>query len=150
MAAPSRYLRAFFIALVMTLRGQKPPSPRHPELSAWTRQSALLVRAVAAAADRQGLDRPARQRLVLKIDRRDISAETILSTVEHHAAREFPSLLAQPGTFNLAAVQASNVNDRYWLSRLQTLPEFQSPALQAALRQLDAHLQAIPTAPPSS
>lgn len=150
MSTPIRYLRAFFIALAMTLRGQKPPSPRHPELSAWAQQSVLLVRAVYAAADRQGLDRAARQRLVLKIDRREISVETILSTVEHHAAREFPSLLTQPGRFNLGAIQASTVNDRYWLSRLQTLPEFQPLALQSALQQLDAHLQAIPALPPSA
>ena len=40
----TRYIRAFLIALWMTLRGEKPPEPAYPELVVWSREMLQLVR----------------------------------------------------------------------------------------------------------
>jgi hypothetical protein len=145
-----RYLRAFIVALGMTLRGEGPPPPR--PLAAWSQQTLWRLDELYAALERQGLDEAARQQMALKLDGRLMKVETVLATVKHHAAQEYPSLLRSNIEFNLAAIQAANVNDRYWLARLAELPPLQAPAIAAALNRLRAHLDAIPndTTPPQN
>jgi hypothetical protein len=123
-----RYVRAFFTALRMTLRGETytpaPPSP----LLAWIDEAARVLNVCLAAADQQGFDQAAREGLTLVIDRRTISAQTILMGVRYHLTKEYAYL---------------NLNDQYALERLsqhEALP----PRLKTPLEQLITTLKAIP------
>lgn len=143
-----RYLRAFFVALRMTLRGEQPPPPRYPTLTAWTQQTVKLVDAVYTVAEQQGIDRARRQTLVLHVDKRDISVETILATIRHHAAQEYPYLLRVDIAHNLTALYASNLNDCYLALRLSELDALQAPPLKTTLDALRNHLEAVPPEKP--
>ncbi len=139
----TRYIRAFLIALWMTLRGEKPPEPAYPELVVWSREMLQLVQSVYTAAESAGLDKSARQSIVLRLDGRAMNVETILGAFRYHAAHEYPSLLKSAGRFNRNAVQATNINDRYWLSQLAEETALQNASLQAAFARLSDHLGAI-------
>ncbi|MBI5668174.1 MAG: hypothetical protein HZC41_09220 [Chloroflexi bacterium] len=141
-----RFWTAFWHALRLTLRGQTPPALQHPHLLEWVRQLAALMDAVYAAADEAQLDRARRQTLTLRLDGRVMTVETVLSTVRFHARDEYPSLLRSGLASNLLGIHASNINDRYWISRLQALPEMQATPVAAALQRLADHLEALPTA----
>ncbi len=141
----TRYLRAFFTALQLTLRGQRlaprPPSP----LAVWMEGSIRRLDALLAAADRAGVDAAARQTLKVRIDGRPMSVETLLATVRYHAAQEYPMLLGSGRDDRaLNAIYASNLNDHFWLTKLSELAEFQQPALKSILTQLIGHLQNAP------
>jgi hypothetical protein len=140
----SRYVRAFITALRMTIRGQQPPGLKHPELYAWIKQMALLVAEFAAAVDQAGLDK---QNTFVRLDGRRLSLDRVLQIFQYHAAQEYPSLLATSGgrRFNIGAIHATNMNDRFWLSLLRDESSLQNPAVQAALARLTDHLEAIPT-----
>ena len=143
----TRYIRAFIVSLRLTLRGQQPPGLRHPELYAWIRQMAVLVDAVYTAADQNGLDKKVRAATTVKLDGRSMSLETALQTLRYHAGEEYPSLLrnSPKSRHNLSAIYAGNMNDRYWLMTLQADSTVQNPAVHAALMQLSAHLDSIPS-----
>jgi hypothetical protein len=140
-----RYIDAFFTALGMTIRGERPQHPpRDAALAAWVQQAANLVDAVYAAADGAALRRPQRQQITLKIDGRAMKLETVLATLRFHMAQEYPSLLRQPGQHNLMAIRAGCINDRYWVSKLLDEPALQQGSLPDALARLDAHYETIP------
>jgi len=143
----SRYVRAFVTALRFTMRGEQPPGLRHPELYAWIKALVVRVDAVYTAADSNGLDENARKVAKVKLDGRDMSLETILGTLRYHAEHEYPSLLATSANrpVNLGAIQASNMNDRYWVLRLREEAALQHADVQAALARLGEHLDAIPS-----
>ena len=107
-------------------------------------EAARLVDVVYATADTVGMDKAARQAVILHIEKRDISAETILATIRHHAAREYFYLLRDSTPHSLAAIYANNVNDRFLAQHLQGTEALQTPQLQAALLTLTRHLEAIP------
>jgi hypothetical protein len=131
------------IALRMTLRGQQPPGLRHPELYAWIKQIGPLVGELSVAVDQAGLDKKA---TFVRLDGRRMSLDRVLQIIHYHAAQEYPSLLATSGNgrFNIGAIQATNMNDRFWLTVLRDEASLQQPAVQAALARLSAHLDAIP------
>lgn len=143
----SRYIRAFIVALRLTLRGQQPPGLRYPELYAWIKQMTVLVDALYTAADQNGLDKRARDATMVKLDGRSISLDTAFKTLRYHAGEEYPSLLrnSMGSRHNLTAIYAGNLNDRYWLAQLQEESALQHPAVRAALTQLSDHLDAIPS-----
>ena len=143
----SRYFRAFRGALQMTLQGKRyvapttPPSP----LTAWISQYAALVDGVLRAANLNGVDQATRKNVRLRLDGRQMNLETALMTLKFHAAEEYPSLVrAGTGRGVHATLYATNLNDRYWISRMVESPELQKPDVQKALAALDAHLDAIP------
>lgn len=138
----ARYVRAFVLALKLTLRGQT-IAPQHPQLEAWAREAARRVEAVCQAADADGLDEAARNAVLLHIDRRDISMETILATVKHHVTREYVKLLLDSTPHSALAIYASNLNDRYRVARLQDA--VRSPGVTLAITALRDHLDAIPS-----
>ena len=142
-----RYLRAFWGALRMTVRGEvyKPaPTPPSP-LTAWINQYTMLVDAVVRAANQNGVDQAARKNVTVRLDGRPMSLETALMTLKFHAAEEYPSLVRQgTGRGVQNTLYATNMNDRYWISRIVEAPELQTPDVQKALATLDAHLDAIP------
>ncbi|NWF70729.1 MAG: hypothetical protein HXY40_16715 [Chloroflexi bacterium] len=137
-----RYVRTFFTAISLTLRGARPPEVAHAPLRAWIAQARKLLDGVYAAADANGLPASQRQTLRLRIDKREMAVETLLAALRHHLNEEYPYLLRHPTPHSLTAIYASNLNDRYYISRLaETLT---TPALQRALQKLGAHLDAIP------
>lgn len=140
-----RFWQAFWQALRLTLRGQKPPALHDPQLLTWVRQLDSLVDEVYTAADQSQLDLARRQALSLRLDGRVMSVESVLSAVRYHARQEYPSLLRSGLPHNRLGIQASNVNDRYWVSRLLGMPELQFPNLAAALQRLADHLDAFPS-----
>lgn len=140
-------LRAFWLAVRFTLRGEKPPALQHPQLLAWVRRLAVLVEAVYMAAEQSQIDQTRRQAITLKLDGRLMSVETVLAAVRYHAGQEYPALLRSGLPFNRLGIHASNLNDYYWVSRLLDVSELQTPAVQTALTRLAAHLSAMPDKP---
>jgi hypothetical protein len=142
-----RYFRAFRGALQMTLQGKSyvaPPPPTSP-LTVWISQYAALVDNVLRVADQNGVDQATRKNVKLRLDGRQMNFETALMTLKFHAAQEYPSLVrAGSGRGVHATLYATNMNDRYWISRMVESPELQKPDVQKALSALDAHLDAIP------
>ncbi len=140
-----RYIRAFFIALKMTLRGEKiQPSPYAP-LIAWMERGAVLLTAVYAAADKNGLDKTARQKMTLKLEGRDLSLQTALAGVEHHLRQEYPYLLKNLTEHSITGIYASNLNDQFRIMRLRDADFLANqPSLREAVSQLSEHLNAIP------
>ncbi len=144
MGAILRYVRAFFLTIKMILRGEALALTPEQTLMAWTQHTLERVDQVVSAADSQGLDQPARQAFTLHIDKRDISLEMALSVIRHHAAEEYPYLLQNPTPHHLTALQASNLNDGYWLARFQEAEKLAGTPVGAAISVLKTHLEAIP------
>jgi hypothetical protein len=148
MTTLERYLRAFVGALRMTLRGERPLAlrvdERFPNLSQWWRATVALTDAAIAAAEGNGLDRAKRQALIVRVDRRDVSMETILAAVRFHAAQEFPHLMRADGQFNYLAIQATILNDRYLVHQLGESTGLPAP-VKLALDALGAHLASLPS-----
>lgn len=137
-----RYLRAFMLAFQMTLRGEKPPAS--PAIVQWSHQLTQLMDEVYAAVEQNGLDKDARRQTRIRLDGRVMSLETALATIRYHASQEYPTLLSHGlTTTNLNAIYASNMNDRYWTTRL--LEELPNPSVQLALNKVVSHLDAIPS-----
>jgi hypothetical protein len=115
-----RYLRAFYTALVYTLRGQRPPTleaeERHRELLAWCRETLTRVDAVNETLQTHGVSAAS---IVMRIEGRDVSLETALETVRFHAAREYPQLIRSGSVHTALGIQATNLNDRFLLERLR-------------------------------
>src|SRR5690349_12461935 len=105
-----RYIRTFFTALRMTLRGERPPESPHAALIAWIQQAGKLVDAVYAATDQNGIAKAERQKIVIRIDSRNMSVETILATLRHHTSTEYLYLLRNMSAHSITAIYASNLN----------------------------------------
>jgi hypothetical protein len=138
-----RYIRAFWQALQMTLRGETLESPqerRYPRLFDWLTQTRKQLAEVNRQAQQHNYDQAA---LTVHVDGRDMSMETILGGVRYHLYEEYPYLLANLTEHSITAIYASNLNDRYWvmtLAQVETLP----PPLQDAVSALSTQLDAIP------
>jgi hypothetical protein len=137
-----RYARAFWIALKYTLRGEKPPLLRvrdqYPVITAWLDETVRRVAAVEQAAADEGVDS---KTLTVRVDRRDVSMETILATVKFHAKREYPSLIVNADDHSPLTVHATNHNDRYLVLQLANALQ---PPLKDAVDALAAHLATLP------
>ncbi len=142
-----RYLRAFWGALRLTMRGETitpTPMPASP-LTAWISQYSILVDAVLRAANQNGIDQATRKQVKLRLDGRQMSLETALLTLKFHATEEYPSLVRQgEGRGVQNTLYATNMNDRYWISKIAEASEMQKPDVQTALSALDSHLDSIP------
>jgi hypothetical protein len=136
-----RYLRAFVIALRMTLRGETPPPAPDAPLREWIAQALSRVEMVETLAARQQID-PAK--VVLHLDMRDIRMSTILNTVRHHLTSEYPLLLRTPSSQSLNLLYANNMDDHYRVSRLEAAPDLADTPVQNAVVALAAHLETIP------
>jgi hypothetical protein len=139
-----RYIRTFFTALRMTLRGESVPESPHAPLVAWIQQANQLLSDVYATADKNGVSKSERQKILVRIDSRNMSAETILATIHHHISTEYLYLLRNLSAHSITAIYASNLNDRHFIARLKEANEFKNPAIEASISRLGAHLDAIP------
>jgi hypothetical protein len=140
-----RYIRTFFTALRMTLRGEHLPELPHAPLRMWIQQADKLVNDVYAAADQNGLAKSERQKIIVRIDSRNMSAETIMATVRHHTSTEYLYLLRNMSAHSITVIYASNLNDRHYISRLKEANEVKIPSFELALSRLSNHLDAIPS-----
>jgi hypothetical protein len=137
-----RYIRAFFTALRMTLRGEQPISNPYLNLSEWMSKAVALVDSVIKTMN-------VRNAAVLKttkvrLDGRDTSVEVVLATIKHHMTEEYPYLLQHETRNSINTIHASNVNDVYHVSALLNASALQDAAVQQVLMALKAHLDAIP------
>jgi hypothetical protein len=143
-----RYIRAFFLALIMTLRGQKAaPSSRHPALSQWIVEAAALTESALAAAHDRGMDKTAREAVTMRIEGRTVSMETILSAVKYHTTQEYSYLLRnEVMQHSLTAIYATNMNDQYLVRRLHShLQQTGDAPLSQSVAKLAHHLESIPS-----
>jgi hypothetical protein len=138
-----RFKPTFFAAIQQAVGREIP----FPLFSRWARKTIPLIAAVYKAADDAGLDATQRRAIVLRIDRRDTSMETILGGIKYHAEREYPYLLGEKVADNAVAVYALNLNDRYRLLRLTELETVATGPLGQALDRLRQHLDSAPSTP---
>lgn len=143
MQTPLRYARAFFKALALTLRGQKPPSleaeARYAGLRQWSRETVDKLNAVNRAVQQHGVETGT---IVKHIEGRDVSLEHALSVIHFHATREYPHLIRSGDRHTNTAIHALNMNDQYLIQQMsehKALPE----AVQRALGALTDHLVKI-------
>jgi len=138
------YVRAFFRALAMTLRGEKPPETPYSAVRRWAAETITLIDRIVGQANASGLSQASRQRLTVTIDRRQIDLDKALQIVRQHAASDYPYLLKHPNQYSLMTIQATNLNDQYLAQRLVEL-EGVSQEVTTLLSQLSDHLQALPS-----
>lgn len=138
-----RYLRALVSAAKLTLRGERlVPSPQSL-LSEWIKRSAGLVAAALEAAEAEGLDQAARRKRTLTAEGRRTNMETILMAVRFHALEEFPHLLSNFSQTSITAIYATNVNDRFLISKL--FDTLEPGALRETVGKIASHLESIPS-----
>ncbi len=135
------YVRAFLIALRMTLRGETPPPAPDAPLREWMAQGLSRIEQIETLAARQQIN-PAE--VVLHLDLRDIRMSIILNTVRHHLTNEYPILLRTPSAQSLNLLYANNMDDHYRVSRLEAAPDLAGTPVQNAVVALATHLEAIP------
>jgi hypothetical protein len=140
-----RYIRAFIRALMLTVRGQKPPSleaeEQYTDLLAWCREIVARVDATnAAAMDAIGTNP---QLIKMHIEGRDVTLKHTLDVLRYHAAREYPHLIRSRTPHAILAIQALNVNDRFLVVRLSEY-EGLADRVKSALDTLADHLTQIP------
>jgi beta-lactamase class D len=138
-----RYVQAFFQALGMTLRGEK-PDPTTALVREWLDVLAERVHVIQSAAAKQSLDMG---QVIVHVDKRDLTMKTIVELLQYRAQTEYPNLLSAAGKSGWAVIYTSNHNDVYYVSRLiETLAD--SPLKQAVVTT-KAHLEALPLKPDS-
>jgi hypothetical protein len=144
MRSPLRYIRAFFRALILTLRGQKPPTveaeERYASLLAWCKETMARLDSANAAIDQNSVET---KLVVMHIEGRDVSLEHALSVVRYHAAREYPHLIRSGDHQTLTAIHALNLNDRFLITRLSEY-EGLPTSVKTALDSLGEQLANIP------
>ncbi|GAB4522575.1 MAG: hypothetical protein OHK0046_35300 [Anaerolineae bacterium] len=137
-----RYIRAFFTALRITIRGEQPSG--FVQLVRWIEATPEMVKAVYTAAEAQGLNKAHRQALVTVVDGRDTGLQTALAAVEYHARQEYPYLLKNLTEHAITAIYATNLNDQYAVQRFAQLPELVGTPAGQALAALEKHLTSLP------
>lgn len=142
-----RVLRALLTAFRMTLRGETPPASPYAVLQVWMATAVTLTDAAYSAADTSGLSQPERKAHTLTAEGRRTNMETILASVKFHAEREYPHLLEQRTQITISAIYATNVNDRFLLSKL--FDSLEAGSVREAVGRLASHLESIPQLPPA-
>lgn len=142
-----RFWRAFWGALWLTLRGQQVKSMgerRAPLLFTWIVEGQAQLAAWDAACVGAGFGTEQQRALRVRLDGREVSAETVIAALRNHLSREYVHLLEDYTEHALTAIYAYNLNDRYALSVLAESGGVPAPLMQA-LHTLQNHLEAIPS-----
>lgn len=137
-----RYVQALVAAVKLTLRGEKPVPSAQSLLSDWMKRSAALADAALAAADAEGLNQEARRKRTLTAEGRRTNMETIIAAVRFHASEEFPHLLSNFSQTSVSAIYATNVNDRFLISKL--FDTLEAGIMREAVGKIASHLESIP------
>lgn len=132
-----RFIRAFFIALRLTLRGEAAPVSPYQPLLDW-------IEAGAKQAD-QAVNKarisPDVWRMTIRIEGRDQSVETILKTVQFHMETEYPYMMQRFTNQSVTAIIGTNMNDQFALSKVLGAGTEHD---MSAIRRLADHLNSIP------
>ena len=137
-----KFLRAFWQALRLTLRGETlTPTHFHP-LEIWIEAGLGKLTAVFETAEADAVDLDALQ---LRIDGRMTSLERTLQMARHNLVNEYPRLIRLDDPYSMMVVQSSNMNDQYRVSQFLAADVIQSEALKRALADLDTHLLTLPS-----
>jgi len=134
-----RYIRAFFIALKMTLTGEKPAPVLYPNLQRWMRDGMEKVSAVYQAANQAGLEK-----ITLEIDKRQITLGTIIGAVRYHLQDEYVALIRLNDEHTLTTIYAVNLDDQYRMQQVLDHAVPESSPLYPGLKALHEHLRNIP------
>jgi hypothetical protein len=140
-------VRAFVGAIRATLTGKPPPTPidalasTFPQTAGWMRGTLALIDEATTHITQHNLDRPAYR---VHIEGRDYTLVTILEGVRFHASQEYPHLLRNEPAYARLAIQASNLNDQFRVTRAAEGLDL-SDETRALLHRLAAHLAAIPS-----
>lgn len=139
------YIRTFFKALQLTLRGEaiQPPKTPYPKLQNWLTIAQERLNTVYDVAEKSNLDEATRKAIVLQLDGRSWSMDLILSSVKFHLETEYPSLMNSTIEHNLTTLYALHFDDKYRVSQLaqsEQVPELIRPAIQ----NFAAHFLNIP------
>ncbi len=139
-----RFLRAFALALWLTLRGKSPSPARFRPLERWIADGLHLLKRVMDEAAAEGMGGARRETLRLKLDGRPTSLESALGMARHNLDFEYPRLLRLDDPHALTVLQSSNLNDQYRIARFAESDLIESPALKRSLSDLAAHLANMP------
>ena len=139
-----RFIRAFFIALKMTLRGESPPPRPLASLHDWIERGQNLAAAALTSADESGLNAEQRKAINVIVDGRPHSLETILQAAHYHLTTEYPYMLEHLTRHSITAIYAINMNDQYALDRISNVSDLADHPAAASLSVLREHLNAIP------
>ena len=143
-----RYLRAFTGAVRLTVKGEKPTAPHHPEVQAWVKTGLEQLNEVFQTAEKSGLTQEKRQQILLVADGRRISMEMVLKSVQYHLAEEYPYMMRDDTGYSRMAIFNSNLNDEYRLRRLIEYliqqPNLTSASFIGMLETLRLHLYVFP------
>ncbi len=137
----SRFLRALFQALRLTLRGESLTPPHYRPLENWIAAGLDRLDRAEAQAAAETLDLAALQ---LKLDGRPTSLERSLQMIRHNLVDEYPRLIRLDDPFSMTVVQSSNLNDQYRIGRFLAAEIRFSAELEAALAALNDHLLNLP------
>lgn len=148
----SRYIRAFFKALELTLKGEalQPADKRHPQLHEWIQQGQRQIQNVFLVADKNGFNSDQRKQTTVTIDHRPMSMDVILRAVQHNLELEYPMLMDAHIEGDILTIYAINMNDQYRVSRLVDLEEINNTALAPAIKHLHQHLMNVPPSNPEA
>ncbi|MEM9951238.1 MAG: hypothetical protein AAF846_06555 [Chloroflexota bacterium] len=140
-----RYIRTFFKALQMTMRGETitPAPARYPNLQRWLDTSQEKLKQLDHIAHKNGFDEATQKAIILELDGRSWSVHLILSSVKFHLETEFPSLMNSVIEHNLTTLYALHFDDKYRVSRLAESDEI-PPAIRPALRDFATQFINIP------
>lgn len=139
------YIRTFFKALQMTIRGETIAiaDTRYPNLQTWLMIAREKLDTLYDTAEKSAIDEASRKAIVLQLDGRSWSIELILSSVKFHLEAEYPSLMESIVEHNLTTLYALHFDDKYRISQLaqsEELPE----SLRPAMEDFSAHFLNIP------
>lgn len=137
-----KFLRAFWQALRLTLRGETLTPTHFQPLEIWIEGGLGKLTTVFETAEADAVDLDALQ---IRIDGRMTSLERTLQMVRHNLVNEYPRLIRLDDPYSMMVVQSSNMNDQYRVSQFLAADVIQSEALKRALADLDAHLLALPS-----
>lgn len=132
-----RYIRAFFTALRMTLRGETYVRPYEP-LWAWIEAGVTYVDTALRI-----LDDPALAQTKLRVEGREMTVQAMIGGVSHHFKQEYPYLLRHLTQHSITGIYATNMNDQFYIARLLE-HDFVPAKDRSALVRLSEHLNTIP------
>lgn len=139
------YVRTFFKALQMTLRGEAitRQASRYPNLSAWLGTAQTKLKHVYTVLEANQINEVQQKTIQIELDGRPWTMQLILSAIDFHLNTEFPSLMESVIEHNLTTLYALHFDDKYRIGKLAELDSLPAP-VQLAIQDFANHFMAIP------
>lgn len=141
-----RYVQAFFKALAMTLRGEKPvANPRNQQkaaLNQWVVNLGDYASRIERLATQQNLNTA---EVVVRIDRQSMSMKMLIELLKFRAGTEYPNLLHKADKSGLSVIYTTNINDQHYITRLHDALD--ESTIKSEIAKLKAHLEQVPLSP---